>query len=430
MVAKLTKRTVEATRSGEHERFIWDEDLPGFGLRIFPSGRKSYAVQYKLGGRGGRTRRIALGLHGELTPDEARRRAAKLLAAVADGADPAVERAEVKRAMTVAELADLYLSEGPAEKLNKKASSWGTDRSNIERHIKPLLGRKFAKALTPADIAKFQTDVAAGKSKADIKTKKRGRAIVDGGPGTAARSLAVLAAMLQFGVGRKVVAANAARGVRLLKGVKRERFLNEAEVARLADAVAAMEAAHRLSATAATAVQLLLLTGCRKSEVLSLRWDWVDFERRMLRLPDSKTGAKVVPLGAAARKLLGKLPRRSEFVLPAAKGFGYYVGLQKDWKRIRERAELPGLRIHDLRHSFASFAIADGNTLFMVGKVLGHKQARTTEVYAHLADDPVRAVADRTAARIASAMVKKQSTRPRKSWNAPPRPPQPRISAG
>jgi integrase len=210
--------------------------------------------------------------------------------------------------------------------------------------------------------------------------------------------------MLQFGVGRKLITTNPARGVQLLKGEKKERFLTEAEVARLADALTTMEAEHALSAVAATAVRLLLLTGCRKSEILSLSWNWVDFERACLRLPDSKTGAKVVPLATAALALLNGLVRTSAYVLPAAKGQGHYTGLQKDWERVRARAGLSGLRLHDLRHSFASFAVADGNTLFMVGKVLGHKQARTTEVYAHLADDPLRAVADRTAARIAAAM--------------------------
>jgi integrase len=210
--------------------------------------------------------------------------------------------------------------------------------------------------------------------------------------------------MLQFAVGRKLIPANPAKGVPLLKGEKKERFLSETEVTRLANAVSGMEAQRKLSATAASAIRLLMLTGCRKSEILSLRWEWVDLERGCLRLPDSKTGAKVVPLAASAMELLSELPRNSEYVLPAAKGAGHYTGLQKDWERVRDRAELRGLRLHDLRHSFASFAVADGNTLFMVGKVLGHKQARTTEVYAHLADDPLRAVADHTAARIAAAM--------------------------
>jgi Arm domain-containing DNA-binding protein/integrase-like protein len=196
---RLTKRTVDAAEvpvSGE--TFLWDDDLRGFGLRVYASGRRIFVVQYRLrGGRGGRTRRIVLGEYGKITPDEARKRAAKLLAAVDDGRDPAAERDEAKSALTVSDLASIYLEEGPAAKPNKRASSWAADRSNIERHVKPLLGRKLAKALTQADVAKFQADVAAGKSKADVRTGFRGRAIVEGGRGTAARSLAVLGAMLQ-----------------------------------------------------------------------------------------------------------------------------------------------------------------------------------------------------------------------------------------
>ena len=400
---KITKRTVDAApTNAAADIFIWDIEVKGFGLRVKPSGVKSYVLKYRVGPL---KRRITIGRHGSpWTPDEARERALTLLRQIKDGRDPAVDKAEARAAPTVRELADLYLAEGPAEKPNKKPSSWATDRSNIERHIKPLLGGQLAMALTQADVAKFQTDVASGKSKADIKTKKHGRAIVEGGRGTAARSLAVLGAMLQFGVGRKLIPTNAAKGIRLLKLEKKERFLSESEVARLADTLALMESEQKLSRTAATAVRLLLLTGCRKSEILTLRWEWVDFERAAIRLPESKTGAKVVPVATAAMELLSTLPRTSAYVLPAAKGSGHYTGLQKDWERVRARAAFPGLRLHDLRHSFSSFAVADGHTLYMIGKVLGHKQARTTEGYAHLAADPVRTVADRTGARIAAAM--------------------------
>ncbi|MBV9200623.1 MAG: tyrosine-type recombinase/integrase [Alphaproteobacteria bacterium] len=407
---KLTKRTVDAIRPDPHgrEAFVWDTGdgaLKGFGVRMMPSGIASYLVQYRT--KEGRTRRLVIGKLGVLTPDEARKLASDKLKEVATGGDPSAERHRVRReALIIAQLADLYLADGPAAKPNKKASSWTTDRSNIERHVKPLLGRKLAASLTHDDVVRFQRDVAAGKSKADVKTRKRGRAIVDGGPGTAARSLAVLGAMLEWAAHpeRKLIPANPAKGVKLLQGRKQERFLSEAELARLADALTAMEGEHRLSPTATAAIRLLLLSGCRKAEILSLRWDWVDVERGLLRLPDSKTGAKLVPLAAAAVKLLAELPRGGDYVLPAAKGAGHYTGLQKDWERVRARAELAGARIHDLRHSFASFAVADGNSLYLIGKVLGHKQARTTEIYAHLADDPVRAVADRTAARIAAAM--------------------------
>ncbi len=410
-MSRLTKRVVDALQpdpASGRDVFRWDEGdgaLKGFGVRLKPSGVASYLLQYR--NRQGRTRRLALGRVGELTPDQARSLAGKKLRQIREGGDPSADRHAARQAMTLGELTDLYLDEGPAAKATKKASSWAADRSNIERHIRPLLGRKLASALTQADVARFQRDVATGKTAADIKTGLRGRAIVQGGKGTAARSLTVLAAMLQFGVARGVLPVNPAKGVRPYRGQKRERFLSEAEVATLADNLAEMER-EGLNPTCAAAIRLLMLTGCRKSEIVSLRWEHVDFERSCLNLPDSKTGAKVVPLAAAALKMLAELrpddPHKSPWILPNASGARPIANLQKVWETLRQRAEMPELRLHDLRHSFASFAVAGGATLYMVGKVLGHKQSRTTEIYAHLAADPVRAVADRAAKQIAAAM--------------------------
>lgn len=418
---RLTKRLVDATTANSlgNESFLWDADVKGFGVRVKPTGAKAFVLKYRVGTK---TRRYTISKVGSpYTVDEARQIAADVLRDIRAGHDPMQTKAANREATTLAELADLYLAEGPAEKPNKKASSWAADTSNIDRHIRPLLGSKVAKLLTQADIARFQSDVAVGKTAADVKTKKRGRAIVQGGKGTAARSLAVLGALLQFGVGRGILPANPAKGVKLFHGVKKERFLSEVEIARLADTLAAMEV-EGLNKNAATAIRLLLLTGCRRQEILSARWEYVDFERKCLRLPDSKTGAKVVPLAAAALELLAGLQRAegTAWVLPGSprkrmeklKGQAepvHYTGLQKAWEKVRERAGLPGLRLHDMRHSFASFAIADGATLYMVGKVLGHKQARTTEGYAHLAADPVRAVADRAANRVANAMKRNKS---------------------
>ncbi len=431
---KLTKKVVDGTVPDPNGRdvFVWDADTKGFGLKVTPPGSKVYVLQYRTAE--GRSRRFTIGKHGSpWTCDGARNRAIELLRDIAIGSDPLEAKAEAKTALTMKELADLYLKEGPADKPNKKALSWKQDDSQIRRHIVPLLGRKLAKALTQTDVARFQMDVAAGKSAVDVKTGPHGRAIVEGGRTVASRCVAVLGAMLQFGVGRRLISENPAKGVKLLKGEKKERFLSAREVAALADALAVMEEERSINGAMAAGIRLLMLTGCRKNEVLGLRWEWVDFDRGCLRLPDSKTGAKTVPLAAAALAILSDLAadrsalkpaERSPFVLPAAKGNGHAVGLQKPWEALRERATvlahqraieagepedrapmLSGVRLHDLRHSFASFAVADGASLYMVGKVLGHKQARTTEAYAHLADDPLRAVAERTGSKIADAML-------------------------
>jgi integrase len=402
---KLTKRFVDAVRSAPSKgnAVYWDDDLAGFGLRAKPSGALSYCVQYR--NAQSRSCRITVGRAGVLTPEEARTEARKKLAAVAQGRDPQAERTERRNDPTVAELCDLYLAEGPASKPRKKASSWEADRSNIRRHIVPLIGRKHLQTLTRADVERFQLDVTQGKSAADIKTGLRGRAIVEGGPGIAARATAVLGAILTFAVSRGLRADNPARGVERNKLPKRERFLSQEELAKLGDALTKAERSG-MNRDMVAAIRLLLLTGARKSEILGLRWDWVDFERTCLRLPDSKTGAKVIPLGAPALKIIADIPRAKgkNWVFPATKGEGHLVGLPSVWQKIVEAAGLKGARLHDLRHGFASVAVADGSSLYLVGKVLGHTQARTTEKYAHVANDPELAVADRTARKIAAAM--------------------------
>jgi integrase len=160
------------------------------------------------------------------------------------------------------------------------------------------------------------------------------------------------------------------------------------------------------NSTAIAAIRLLLFTGCRRGEIIGLRWQWVDFERRCIRFSDSKTGAKTVPLGDPAIDLLRGVPavEGSEFVFPASRRSGHIVGLRSVWAKVTQTADLRGLRVHDLLHSFASVAVSEGESLYIVGKILGHRQARTTEVYAHLASDPVQAAADRAARKIAEAL--------------------------
>ena len=437
---KLTRKLIEGLLPRVTEACVWDTGVKGFGVRVRPSGAKTYVLMYRVGGK---QRKHTLGTVSPAYPlEEARQRAAEMVRGLRDGHDPQVHKVQERTALTVGELLDLYLEDGPALKPNKKASSWNTDRSVFASHVRPLLGRRLARDLTPLDIAKFQMDVAEGKTAKDVKTGPRRRSRVTGGRTVAAMTTAVLAAALQFGVDTGRLTKNPARGVKLLKRGRRERFLSEREVAVIGEALAEIETAEPRQAVMADAVRLLILTGCRKSEILTLQWAWVDREHACLRLPDSKTGAKVVPLAETALKLLGRRWKsgapvppttdgepsdeptpRSLYVLPAMKGDGHYVGLPHAWEKVKARADViarrratelgedPDLvrsyadvRLHDLRHSFASFAIADGASLFMVGKVLGHKQARTTEIYAHLSDDPLKRLADRTGSRIAEAM--------------------------
>ena len=398
---RIAKCAVDAIEPGASDRYLWDTDLAGFGLKVTPKGRKVYLVQYRIGGRRGRTRRLTLGIHGQLTPEQARARAKQALGRIAAGADPADERAQAKGDLLVSELCDLYLAEGCA---TKKPTTIATDRSNIERHIKPLLGRRRLSTVTRADIERLQLDIAAGRTAADVRTKPRGRAIVSGGKGTAARTVAVLGAVFTFAVKRGMRPDNPVRGVRLYRNNSKERFLSPAELARLGDALATAER-EGVNSSAIAGIRLLLLTGARKSEIAELRWEHVDTDRACIRLPDSKTGAKSIPLGAAALAVFAGLARTQDnpYVLPGVND-GFFTGLPKAWRRIRERASLADVRLHDFRHSFASVAVAGGDSLYLVGKVLGHKQSRTTEIYAHLADDPVRAVADKVSRHIAAAM--------------------------
>lgn len=412
---KLTKSFVDSIKPGAKETLYWDADLKRFGLRVTPKGSKSYIVQYR--NHEGRSRKFTIGRHGSpWTPEEARKRAREILIAASRKEDPAKEKIQDLEALTITELADLYLKEGPAWKPDKKQSTWDTDAAVIKRHIRILLGNCKACSLTQADVAKFQVDVANGKSAARYKTKPRGLARVRGGRGIAARTVAVLGAMLEFGVRNGYLVSNVARGVPLYKTRKLERFLSVQELARLGETLRQAEE-EGINATAISALRLLLLTGARKGEILGLEWKWVNFDTGYLNLPDSKTGAKRIPLGAPALELLANRLREaaqaakdmkeeiSPFVFPATDNDQiHFVGLQKVWEVLRSKAGLDDVRVHDLRHSFASIGVASGHSLYMIGKILGHKQTRTTEIYAHLQDDPLRLVTNQTAQQIAVAL--------------------------
>lgn len=396
---RITKRVVDALRP---EALVWDADVKGLGVRC-QRAAKVYVLKTRINGT---PRWLTIGRHGApWTPEKARREAQRLLGEIAAGHDPAAAREEARRDLTIAELCDLYLAEGC---ITKKASTLAIDRGRIERHIKPLLGKKHVQTLTRADVQRFLHDIAAGKTAADIKTGSRGRAIVKGGKGTAGKAVALLGAIFTFAIDRGLRPDNPAHGIKTFQTKKLERFLSQAELAHLGEALTAAEA-EGVNPVAVAAIRFLVLSGVRKSEALLLKWDEVDFERSCLRLADSKTGAKTVALGAAALSLLASLPRleNNPYVFPGTISRGPFVGLPKIWYRIRERADLQDVRLHDLRHHFASTGAASGDSLLIIGKLLGHRSAATTQLYAHLSDNPVRAAADRISDQIASAMMPK-----------------------
>jgi integrase len=426
-VPKLTKRFVDALKPVTRDTLYRDSELKGFALRVKPPGPKAppgahgartWIVQYR--NKAGRTRKLMLAKVGELTPDEARDLAADRLGEVRKGQDPSANRHASRKDLTVAEAVEIYLKEGPADKPRKKASSWDIDASNLRRHAVPLLGRRLVKSLTRTDIQKLQRDVTTGKTKATGKgVRKRGRLRVTGGAGTAWRATVVVAAMLSWLVKRGLLEENPAEGVELNKLPKRERFLTSAELARLGDA---MQEADKegVNPVGLNIIRVLLLSGARKTEIASAKGAYLDVEHSALRQPDSKTDEKVIPLGAAALAILTNLaPEDPEaWIFPASRGDGHFKGVSRIWKGVATKAGLKvgrdagrlGVRVHDLRHTYASVTAAGGDSLFILGKILGHRKTSTTEKYAHLHLDPIRAVADRTASKIAGALKGNKTT--------------------
>jgi integrase len=437
MKHKLTLKTINAADVKPKRYVIWDTDVKGFGVRVNADGSKTYVLKYVFEGQ---QRWYTIGKHGSpFTPDTARTEALKLLGQSKTEIDPVASRkAERHAGIIVADLCDTYLAAVKAGRVltksnrPKKASTVATDHGRIERHIKPLLGKRRVREVTKEDIRHFLHDVADGKTAADVTTgKPRGRAIVVGGQGTATRTVGLLGGIFGFAVQEGMRADNPVRGVKRFADNEAERFLSldeferlgatlslaETEWLRYEEARVAWDRAGKQGSPpkrnrsaenpfALAAIRMLVLTGCRKSEVLEMRWDWVDLVNGYLRLPDSKTGKKAVPLSAPAVQILEALPRLSSnhHVFVGQKDGAHLVGLGKIWERIRLAAKLPGVRLHDLRHSFASVGAAGGDSLLMIGALLGHRDTKTTKRYAHLGNDPVRRVADRISGVIAEAM--------------------------
>ncbi len=402
---RITKRVVDGAEPGDRIRFVWDDTLPGFGLVVHPTGRKVYVVQYRNAQK--RTRRIVLGSHGVLTPDQARRMAAAKLAVAHSGRDPAEEKKAAERALTVAELAERYIEEHIPK---KKDSSAREDRRILDTYVLPALGSRRLGDVTASDVAKLHLSMRST-------------------PFMANRVLFLLSTLFNLAErwGLREHADNPCRHVQRFRERRRKRFLSMEELQRLGQALAAVEREATASRVAIAALRLLALTGARKSEILDLAWEHVDLAGGRLHLPDSKTGEKVILLDDHAVSLLRSLPKAGPWVFPSSKKPGAPLhDLRKTWQRVLDKAEISRVRIHDLRHTHASVGAASGLSLPLIGSLLGHRRAATTERYAHLVDDTQRAAARLVQQQIGRAMDgderrsakkangrKRQSRRPR-----------------
>ena len=345
---KLTRKLIGELSPAAAEYCVWDTQVTGFGVRVRPGGGRSYVLFYRLGGR---FRKLTLGkADGGYGLDEARDRAIEKLQDVRGGVDPQAQKVADRNAISVAELTDLYLQEGPALKPNKKASIWETNRIMFDCHIKPLLGRRLAREITAMDVSRMQLDISQGKTARNVMLGYRRRSKVRGGKRVAALAVITLGAVYEFAIRAEYLQKNPTNGVERFQNVRRERYLSEREIAALSEALAEFEREDERFSVMADSVRLLMLTGCRKTEILSLKWEFVDWRKGCLRLPESKTGAKVVPLADDAIALLkrrwdetrtpepsrghnsGEVPNAaapsSPWVLPALKGMVTMSGFQ------------------------------------------------------------------------------------------------------
>lgn len=391
-MARLTKRFVEALEVQPTDYLLWDDDLSGFGIRVFPSGRKSYLVQYRAEGR---TRRRAIGQQGVLTAEEARKEARKLLGEVAKGGNPSEERRMGLQAPTMASLCDRFLADYAAH--HCKPSTRAGYEIVIRRCIRPKLGPRKIADIRRADIVAFHHDL-------------RDR------PYMANRAVSILSKMFNLAEdwGLRNDSTNPARRIQKFKEEEKKRYLSDDEQTALGGVLADALESGEESPYAVAAIFLLLLTGCRLGEILTLRWDYVGPHH--LELPDSKTGRRRIPLPVEAREILMSLQPvdGNPFVIVGEVEGQHLINLQKTWRRVKAKAGIPDVRMHDLRHTYASVAVMNGVDPFMLKEILGHKSLQTTLRYSHLADHAVQKAAGTVASRLASAL-RRDAVRPKEA---------------
>ena len=396
---KLTKRIVDGLEPSPKERIVFDEELKGFGLRITPTGRKTFIVQYRAGGR---CRRVKIAQMGSVTPDQTRKQAKSILGAVARGENPAEDIARDRKAPKVRDLVARYLHD------------------HVERQLKPSTQREYRHCLKTYILPRIGSFRVADVSRADIVEI---HACMHAKPYQANRVLEVARAMFNHAEiwGLRAEGSNPCRRVKRNPERKRERHLLPEELSRLGAVLDDRLAAGVETLFVVAAFKLLILTGCRLGEIQRLRWEFL--KNGSIELPDSKTGERRIPLPPAAQAVIARLPRDPEnpFVIAGDVPGQHITDLQRPWRRIRKQAGLDDVRIHDLRHTYASNAVKQGLSLPMVGKLLGHTQMQTTMRYAHWEDAPVRSAAENVSEALSNALASNDTVpRPEKYafWRA------------
>ena len=370
--ATFTVKWIEGLKPGPTERWYWDQGQQGLGLRLNARGEAWFVVQYRVR-HTARRRRVALGRYGTVTLDEAKDRARRYLSAGLDGKDLHVDGQAKAQRLTFNRLTDQWLE---LHVRAKRATRTIKDYEDVlRRYLRPVLGTHIVEEIR-------RTDVLMLHRRMNATPKVANYAVIVG------------KAAVNFGIKQGLLPARLLSpfaGIELYGAHGRERFLSEAELARIGDALAELEATI-VSPWAAAALRLLIFTGARSDEILKLEWAWVNFDESALLLPKSKTGKRRIALNAAAIEVLKAIPkvRRNPHVIVGKKPGKHLISLQKPWKLVCAQARVKNCRIHDLRHSYASFAAADGLSLHMIGKLLGHKVPATTARYAHLAEDALR----------------------------------------
>jgi integrase len=375
---KISKRTVDVLEPQDRDVDHYDEDLKGFGVRVRPSGRKTYFVMMR---HKCVMRRFTIGSHGSTTAELARLKAKQIISDLAIHKNPTEVEDAVRNSVTVRSLGERFIDEYVPCHL--KPSTQGEYKRCVEIFIIPEIGTMKLVSVERTDIAKIHHQL---------------RHI----PYQANRVLGVLSIMFNLAEswGLRPQLSNPCQGVKKYKEKKRERFLNREELRRLGEALRIEE---KFAPSAVACIRLLLLTGCRLGEIQTLKWSYLDLDTCLAFLPDSKTGRKTLYLGSVAVKLLRSIPSRKDnpYVIAGVIEGQYLTDMQKPWRRIRKLAGLADVRIHDLRHTFASNGVALGQGLPIIGRLLGHTQPQTTARYAHLAASPALEVADKISENLA-----------------------------